>query len=116
MNHRIAALEFISQSISPNYSPKTIESLLSFIDSKWAHWEYVAFLANTHLVTPALWAGLNHKNLCNQLPKDFRTYLAELHRQNTVRNSHLMRQLLEVLQKLNQNNIKWCSKSNALSL
>jgi hypothetical protein len=105
VNSQIAALEFIGHSINPNYRPETIQILTSFIESEQIYWEEVAFLANINLVTPLLWVGLREKGLINKLPEDFCTYLAELHRQNTLRNNHILRQLLEIAQALNRHEI-----------
>ena len=105
MSSQLAALDFISLSINPNYNPERLRTLRSYIESKQIYWEYVAFLANINLVTPLLWVGLREKGLINKLPEDFHTYLAELHRQNGVRNAHILQQLLEIAQALNRHDI-----------
>jgi hypothetical protein len=105
MNSQIAALDFISHSINPNYKPETLRTLRSLIEYQQIYWEDVAFLANINLVTPLLWVSLREKGLINALPEDFCAYLAELHRQNTVRNTHILQQLLEIAQALNRHEI-----------
>ncbi len=105
MNSRIAALAFVGHSINPRQAPEALELLRSFVDLKKLNWEEIILLANASLVTPALWAGLRQKGLCNGVPEDCRSYLEEIHQQNTSRNSYLLRQLLEIVKVLNRHDI-----------
>lgn len=105
MSPRIAALECIGHSISPYGGFEAAATLQYGLKQRQPPWEEIAFLANTHLVTPLLWMGWHRKCLVNALPEDFYAYLAQLYQQNAMRNGHLLSQLLEITQALNRQGI-----------
>ncbi len=104
MNDNLTALRFITRCLN-NKNPVQASSLLDEIQSGDVPWESVAYLANNHLLTPALWVALQNKNLTSELPEDFREYLNELHHLSKQRNDKLRGQLLETIGYLNTLNI-----------
>ncbi len=60
-------------------------------------WEQIVHAANIHLLTPALWTGLQRHGVSKCLPEDVRDYLAELHELSTARNQALRHQTLHAL-------------------
>ena len=101
MNQQIAALEFISHCLSNDVRADSVSALRTAIRSERLPWEAVVSLANSHLLTPVIWAALNKKKLSDELPIELRDYLTELHRLSRERNAKLQTQLLEAVRQLN---------------
>jgi hypothetical protein len=104
MNDNLTTLRFLTHCLANKNLIQT-SSLQSEIKSGDVPWESLAYLANNHLLTPALWVALQNKNLTSELPEDFRGYLHELHRLSKERNEKLRGQLLETIGHLNTLNI-----------
>lgn len=105
MNQRIKALFFITRCLAKDTRPESIAALRAEMNSGPLSWEAVVNLANSQLITPALWVALKKKGLTEELPGDLRNYLDELHQLNVERNAHLQAQLLEAVQQLNSINV-----------
>jgi hypothetical protein len=106
MNTRLVALDFITNCLSVLGTPEVSDTLLAVIKSKHFNWKTVVNIANTQLVTPALWVALMKKELVEWMPFDICEYLRELHRLNTVRNDHLRVQIIEAVRQLNSINVE----------
>jgi hypothetical protein len=65
-------------------------------------WQRVVELANSHFVTPALYASLAQAHRLDELPEDVRDYLALVHRGNARRNAQVRTQALELLDTLDR--------------
>jgi hypothetical protein len=101
MNVRLAALDFITGCLSVCNEPDHNDALCSTIASGRLDWQTVILIANTELLTPALWVALRDRQLTKYLPADVYDYLSELYRLNKTRNAHLRAQVIEVMQQLN---------------
>ncbi|WP_298725111.1 nucleotidyltransferase family protein [uncultured Ferrovibrio sp.] len=64
-------------------------------------WPPILALANAHFISAALYPSLAAAQDWNSLPEDLRDYLALLHEQNGLRNSHLRQQAEEVIAAFN---------------
>jgi hypothetical protein len=73
-------------------------------------------IANTHMLSPALWAALNEKDLARYLPEEPRHYLQYLHSLNKKRNKSLRLQALEAIHALNDYGIKPLLLKGAIQL
>ena len=116
MNQRLKALFFITRCLANDTRPDSIGTLRTEIHSGQLSWEAVISLANSQLITPALWVALRMKRLTGELPADLRNYLDDLHQLNVERNTHLQKQLLEAVQQLNHIDITPVLLKGALHL
>lgn len=101
MKQAVAALRFITACLGDQRQVDHVSDLRKEIVTGNPAWETLVWLANNHLLAPALWAALVKMNLADELPADLQDYLQELHRLNTHRNARLQAQLLEAVQQLN---------------
>ncbi len=101
MSNRLPALDFITGCLGCCNEPDYNDELRSTIKSGNWRWEDVVYIANTELVTPALWVALENRQLTEQAPADVGDYLCELHHLNTTRNARLRAQAMEIVRRLN---------------
>jgi hypothetical protein len=89
--NRIDAFTLLCDCISPcNNSHGHIEVLRKRLLSAGTVWEPLVQAANKHLLCPALYGALKHKNLLSSIPADLREYLQTLHDYNGERNRRLL--------------------------
>ena len=100
MNPGLAGWEFVCSALSP-VEPESTERLRRLIALPNI-WPEVVRLADSHLVTPAVWCGLVQKGLDSSLPDEPRRYLSSVYGMNQERNSSLLRQLDEAVLALNE--------------
>lgn len=101
MSPRIAALEFIGNSLARDTHAGMIEMLRARSTSGKVSWKWVVWLANQYLVSPALYGALRDKGLLDALPDDLCRYLTKLHQLNSARNQRLKDQTCEAIGALN---------------
>jgi hypothetical protein len=101
MNVRSAALDFITGCLSVRNEPDHNDALCATIASGRLDWPTVILIANTELMTPALWVALRDRQLTEYLPADVCEYLSEFYRLNKTRNAHLRKQVIEAVCQLN---------------
>jgi hypothetical protein len=105
MNRRLTAWRFVCSVLSPCEDPAAISLLQHDIQVQRGNWRQVIRLADAHLVTAALWTGLNRKGLAEYLPEEPRQYIDSLHEMNARRNASLLGQLDETIRVLNTRGI-----------
>ncbi len=101
MNQHLAALQFLGDCLSLEQTGRFAD-VQKQVRSNSLSWKAVVYLANNHLLTPALWMSLERSGLSDELPLDLVSYLSELHGLSTERNVQLRQQLLQAVQQLNQ--------------
>jgi hypothetical protein len=105
MNSRIRAWQFVCAAISPRADAAIISKMRRDIELLKNAWPAVIRLADSHLVTCAVWVGLKRKGLSVFLPDDPRQYLESMYTMNTRRNTALKEQIDESIHILNEKNI-----------
>jgi hypothetical protein len=105
MNLNADSYDFLCRILSPFTGPVGVCRLRRQITSGSVAWASVIGIANSHLVTPALWVRLSEKNLDRIIVPDVRDYLREIYALNLKRNQGLKRQALEVIGTLNKKDI-----------
>lgn len=98
-NPDIFNYRLLFQLISP-LSPAT--NINDLINSPETSWESLLNMANTYLMTPALWAGLVQKSIDAELDNDLCDYMQELYTLNEARNQGLKNQAIEAINVLNK--------------
>ncbi|MFB3904578.1 MAG: nucleotidyltransferase family protein [Acidobacteriota bacterium] len=86
-------LQFLGRILCLPYDPTLSDLLDEQIRKQVIPWEKVASLANSHLVTPALYTALRDSCVAHSLPEDFVTYLREIHDLNAARNRAILNEL-----------------------
>jgi hypothetical protein len=85
--NRLNAFTLLCDCISPwNNSRESVEQLRKRLISGGKSWELFVEAANKHLLCPALYGVLRHKNLLSFVPADLRDYLQILNHLNRERN------------------------------
>lgn len=77
------------------------DDVRAIVRSAALEWPKLIVLADTHLVSPALWLGLRAQGSTESLPEDARQYLEALYRMNLARNVAITAQLEEAVEALN---------------
>jgi hypothetical protein len=116
MMNRLRALDTISACLMVNKSREQIESNARRIRLQKIAWEKVVWLANQHLLSPALWVELQHQGLEQLLPDELRSYLCDLHRLSLQRNQHLRQQVIDVARVCNAVGVEPILLKGAVSL
>jgi hypothetical protein len=110
------AIRLIGRLFSHHDTHDTDQSLRGLLASELTDWLVVLEAANHHAITPALWAGINRRNLAHLLPADVRTYLGMLYDLNRQRNDLIREQVLDAARCLNRHNVRPLLMKGALTL
>ncbi len=102
MNEQLHSLLFLCRCLKPERHAKDILEIQNVIREDSVCWERVVELANTALVTPALWTSLVQTGVQDAVPEDVARYLRELHSMNQTRNDAIKQQIVEIIGTLNQ--------------
>jgi hypothetical protein len=105
MNTRFDSFVFLCRVLSPYTSRESVHRLREHIADGKVCWESVIAIANSHLLTAALWVGLNQKEMQSIVEPDTQNYIKHIHTMNRNRNNGLRRQLLEAIEILNSQGI-----------
>ena len=96
MSRRSVAFETIDRCLSVSNSAEDIRLTQEAIANPKLDWLAIVWLANKHLIVPALWTSLSRPQLCEYLPADLRNYLVLLHDRNAARNARIRLQCLRI--------------------
>src|SRR5262249_31351112 len=70
MSRRITAWRLLARIISTGNDPESVSLLRQEMQVQWRIWPHVIRFADTHFMTPALWANLKRKGLLEYLPRE----------------------------------------------
>jgi hypothetical protein len=100
--NRLDAFTLLCNCISPcKNSREELETLHEQLLSAGTAWEPLVAAANQHLLCPALYGAIKHKNLLSSIPADLREYLQTLYYHNGERNRQLADHTEETILLLN---------------
>ena len=104
MQNDYHAYKLVAGTVSPFVSHESLLDLL--VKHKRLDWESVAKIAGNHSIVQALYPALVGKNLIDQIPNEFISYLQELNQLNCKRNSLMQSQLMDAVSVINDLDIK----------
>jgi hypothetical protein len=98
----IKAIKFLCAALSPWTTEAQHEQLLKNASKGNVDWSAVALCANNHNLAADLFWCLERNSVDYCLPSNFYEYLREIHRFNKERNQQLTRELVDIVDWLNQ--------------